>query len=58
MNELLETPDVELMDLHHAVADVQSVMAESWFHEMALADVGEHLEQLNRLLEEAGLGGS
>ena len=58
MNELLETADVELLDLHHAVAEVQSVMAESWFHEMALTDVGEHLEQLSRLLEEAGLGGA
>lgn len=58
MNELLESADAELLDLHQAIAEVQSVMAESWFSEMALTDVGEHLEQLTRLLEEAGPGGS
>jgi hypothetical protein len=58
VNELLESPDLELQELHHAVAQVHSMMAESWFHEMALTDVGDHLEQLSRLLEEAGLGGA
>lgn len=57
MNEPVDSIDLELQELHTAVADVQSVLAESWFHEMAVCEVSDYLDRLSILLEEAGLGG-
>lgn len=56
MNEI-EQAQCELRELHQAVAEVQSVMAESWFREMAGTDVGDHLAMLTSVLERT-LGGA
>jgi hypothetical protein len=55
MKEPVDTVDLELQELHQAVAELHSVLDEAWFREMPLCEVGAHLAQLSDLLEQAGL---
>lgn len=52
MSDRIDAMDLELQELHEAVAEVQSVMAESWFHEMALCEVGEHLARISSYFDQ------
>ena len=55
MNEPVDNIDLELQELHAAVGEVHAVMAESWFREMVVCEVSDHLDKLADLLEQAGL---
>jgi hypothetical protein len=53
MNEMRGAGDRELVEeLEGAVAEVESVLGESWFHEMASPDKVDHLAGLALLLEQ------
>jgi hypothetical protein len=57
MNEPADCPDLDLMELCRAVDELRAVLAESWFREMAVCEVGEQLDELADLLDRTGPGG-